>query len=101
MPGGHRRQHRKDVSLGGELGVLARAVESIRILLDAELLDEPAPPERRLAAEAVAVLIAARLVQLRRAVLGVIDPAVLHAQHNEVIRSSGADPDVVLRARRG
>lgn len=90
----------KDVSLGAEMAALARAVDSVRLLLDAEALDEPAPANRRLAAEAVGSLVFARLVQLRLAVVGGLDPGLLHAEHNTVIASPGGDPDIVLRARR-
>lgn len=90
----------KDVSLAGELVVLQHAVEAVGLLLDADGTGEPDVPAVRGALGALAV-VASRIELLRRAVVGAVDPAVLHAPHNAVIgpARAGDDPDVLLRAR--
>jgi hypothetical protein len=92
--------NRKDVSLAGELVVLQHAVEAAALLLDADGTGEPDIPAVRGALGTLAIL-ASRIELLRRAVVGAVDPAVLHAPHNAVIGPprSGDDPDVLLRAR--
>jgi hypothetical protein len=90
----------KDVSLAGELIVLQHAVEAAALLLDADGTGEPDVPAVRGALGTLAIL-ASRIELLRRAVVGAVDPAVLHAPHNAVIGPprSGDDPDVLLSAR--
>jgi hypothetical protein len=91
---------RKDVSLADELVVLQRAVEAAGLLLEADGTGEPDVPAAR-GALAVIALVTSRLDQLRRAVVEAVDPALLHASHNEVItpHRHGDDPDVVLRSK--
>lgn len=90
----------RDVSLAGELDALQHAVEASVLLLDADGTGEPDAPAVRGALGTLAV-VASRIELLRRAVVGAVDPAVLHATHNAVIGPARADddPDVVLRAR--
>jgi hypothetical protein len=86
---------KKGVSLGAELAVLQQAV-----LAAADSCDVTGIPEAAQVRQLVAILhlIAARLRQLRRAVVGAEIPENLLAPHNVVTEEPlpGDDPDILL-----
>jgi hypothetical protein len=90
----------KDISLAGELHLLETVLQAAQLLLETDGTCEPSPAAAR-SARATIVLATCRLGQLRRAVVGALDPAVLHAPHNDVLEPTHVDDDadVVLRAR--
>ncbi len=90
----------KSISLGDELAVLARAAQGIVDILDAEA--GGADEDHMREAVALLCLLGARLAQLRRAVVGALDPKSLLARFNEAdAPQPGDDPDIHLLAWRG
>ena len=90
----------KSVSLGDELAVLARAAQGIVDILDGEA--SGANEDHMREAVAMLCLLGARLSQLRRAVIGALDPKSLLAPYNEAdAPQPGDDPDIHLLAWRG
>jgi hypothetical protein len=90
----------KDISLAGELLVIEHALDASRLLLETDGTCQPSLAAAR-SARAALILTTCRLGQLRRAVVGALDPAVLHSAHNEVLEPTHVDDDadVVLPAR--
>ncbi len=90
----------KGISLAGELLVIEHALDASRLLLETDGRCQPSLAAAR-SARAALILTTCRLGQLRRAVVGALDPAALRAPHNEVLEPTHVDDDadVVLRAR--
>jgi hypothetical protein len=87
----------KVVSLGAELAVLARAVQGVANFLDVGEIGN-LPEEQKREAVAMLAVIASRVVQLRRSVIGAQDPKTLLAPHNGAEEPRrGDDPDILLR----
>ena len=88
----------KVVSLGAELILLTRAIQGVANFLDVGEIGGLTEEQKRQAV-AILVVVASRVVQLRRAVIGAEDPRMLLAPHNEAEDPRpGDDPDILLRA---
>ena len=85
------KRERKLVSLSEELVLVEHALGAVRLLASAffeEQVGRPAEFEAApLAMAAVSVLVSERLKLLTRVARGTLDPALIHADHNDVTGS--------------
>lgn len=99
-----KRQQPKRVSLSQELAALRGAVESIRLLGDAYVVENLGTDcdvaEAPVAMSAIASLVSARLELITLAVRGSVDPALMLAQHNDVsgVTDEPDSTEVILAA---
>lgn len=91
----------KTVSLADELTGISRAAAAVQLLLDQAREKHGDGDEVLAAASGALSLVVSRLVQVRSAVRGTLDPIHLWAAHNSTTPSplSGEDPDVRLWER--
>ncbi|MBI5543815.1 MAG: hypothetical protein HY901_08015 [Deltaproteobacteria bacterium] len=86
------------MSVSAELATIQRAVEGVLSLLDVEHLVAGLDAEAGRRVAAVLVLVWCRLRDLDRGVRGIVDPALLWAEHNAALEPQpGDEPDVLLK----